>query len=160
MLSSVHGSRKIGFRSTVAKNYSWWPHFRFYTKVATAACAGRLAAAARRTIYPRQAHLYSQVCAPQFKNLMGKCLCYVVTSRQFWGQRSCVQPGINAISPSWLLNFVVQNDLQLPLYLTFFCRNRLPIIDIRRLYRLFFLRSTAQFFTKIYMKLYKLDIFW
>ena len=23
---------------------------------------------------------------------MGKCLCYVVTSRQFWGQRSCVQP--------------------------------------------------------------------
>ena len=39
MLSSVHGSRKIGFRSTVAKNYSWWPHFRFYTKVATAACA-------------------------------------------------------------------------------------------------------------------------
>ena len=69
MLSSVHGSRKIGFRSTVAKNYSWWPHFRFYTKVATAACAGRLAAAARHTIYPRQAHLYSQSVLPNSKTL-------------------------------------------------------------------------------------------
>ena len=135
-------SRKIGFRSTVAKNYSWWPHFRFYTKVATAACAGRLAAAARHTIYPRQAHLYSQVCAPQFKNLMGKCLCYVVTSRQFWGQRSCVQPGINAISPSWLLNFVVCTKWFTALYLTFFCRNRLPINDIRRLYWNFLLTSS------------------
>ena len=60
LLSSVHGSRKIGFRSTVAKNYSWWPHFRFYRS-----CHCRMRRAAAAIPYTRaKLAIFPGLCSP------------------------------------------------------------------------------------------------